>query len=222
MENEDRQTMAPCSECRKRTWHNVLHAVETNTGHGLVYRDRMIECAGCRAISLEHSQRWLDDKKPWSVQYFPSPATREVPEWVFDLQIGALGGDEGMKWAELFGEINAAMCGGQHRLALMGIRALLEQVMISKIGDQGSFAKNLNKFCEGGYISIVQRDVVDTVLEAGHAAMHRMFKPREEDLTLVLDIVEGVVAAIYIHPRGAEGLAARVTPRRTKGKPPTS
>ena len=50
-------------------------------------------------------------------------------------------------------------------------------------------------------------------LDVGDAAMHRGFVPSETDLTLALDIVEGVLAPIYDHRTEAEKMADRVPPR---------
>jgi hypothetical protein len=65
-----------------------------------------------------------------------------------------------------------------------------------------------------------------TTLDVGDAAMHRAFLPTENDLTLALDIVEGVLAPIYDHRTEAEKMTDRVPPRRPqpskKPEPPTS
>ena len=90
--------------------------------------------------------------------------------------------------AGLLHEIYQAIRGTQHRLAAMGIRALLEQIMVSKVGDRGSFFEHLNSFQELGYISLVQRDSLNNILETGHGAMHRGYRPKEADLILALDI----------------------------------
>ena len=105
---------------------------------------------------------------------------------------------------------------------MMGIRAMFEQIMIAKVGDQGTFAGNLRRFHDDGFISTVQRDSLDNLLQAGHATIHRMFKPSEVDLTTALDIIEGVFAAIFVHPDSAERLAKRVPdrPRRLSSPAP--
>jgi hypothetical protein len=118
----------------------------------------------------------------------------------------------------MFAEVYEALWGGQHRLALMGVRALLEQVMILKVGDQGSFAKNLEAFCEKGFVSRVEKEAMDAVLDAGHASMHRMYKPTESDLKIALDIAEGIFAAIYVHENAARELLGRVPKRLPSGK----
>ena len=114
----------------------------------------------------------------------------------------------------LLKEIYAAVAGGQRRLAAMGIRALLEQVMILKVGDIGGFDKKLDGFQDKGFISLVQRDAMRTTLDLGDAAMHRAFAPEWDDLNTALDIAEGVMAAIYGHPPASAKLGDRVPQRK--------
>jgi len=120
------------------------------------------------------------------------------------------------KLGNLLQEIYEAVAGGQLRLAAMGVRSLLEQMMVAKVGDQGTFAKNLNAFQEKGFISLVQRDAMSAILDAGHAVAHRAFEPLKDDLNTALDIAEGIFAAIYIHANAANKLADRVPPRPKK------
>jgi Domain of unknown function (DUF4145) len=205
---------APCSECHRETWHDVLHEVRRADEDGDVFGYRMIECAGCKTVSLEYSEYLHGPaEKADYRRYYPSPATRKPPPWSFELSWDWIGGVEGDNLGELLQEIYEAVRGGQHRLAMMGVRAMLEQIIIIRVGDQGTFAKNLERFHDAGFISTVQRDSLDKLLEAGHATMHRLFKPREADLTIALDMIEGVFAAIFVHPYSAEQLAKRVPDR---------
>jgi hypothetical protein len=150
------------------------------------------------------------------VHYYPSPVSRKKPQWLWWIE-----GEESKRaLRDLFLEIYEAVAGGQLRLGAMGIRALLEQVMVEKVGDQGSFARNLDAFQAKGFISLVQRDAMSAILDAGHAVTHRAFNPRKEDLNTALDIAEGVFAAIYIHTEAATKIADRVPPRHPR--PPKS
>jgi hypothetical protein len=54
------------------------------------------------------------------------------------------------------------------------------------------------------------------ILDAGHAAMHRGYKPSEADLITALDIAEGIVSAIYVHAEKARSVASRVPARALK------
>lgn len=85
--------------------------------------------------------------------------------------------------------------------------------MVSKVGDLGSFEMQLNEFEKAGYISFIQRDAMMATIDVGHAAMHRAYKPTEEDVKVALDIVEGVMAPLHHHQGKAEKMADRVSRR---------
>ena len=167
----------------------------------------MLSCRGCSTISLGHYRVWPDD---WGVdrRYYPSPVSRKEPAFV-----RCLSGEEHHKLHHLLEEIYQAVNGGQPRLAAMGIRALLEQVMISKVGDVGTFDQKLDKLQEQEYVSLLQRDAMRVTLDLGDAAMHRSFKPRAENINDALYIVEGVLSSIFVHEDAKERLAGIVPPR---------
>lgn len=169
-----------------------------------------MECAGCGAVSMANI--WNYGTEDDQNQYYPSPISRKPPDWSWKLTFFS-GADEA-KLGELLKEIYEAVQGKQHRLAVMGIRAFLEQLMILKVGDKGSFERNLEAFFQEGYISKIQRNAMSHILDSGHAAIHRMHKPTQEDLNIALDITESVTAAIYFHEEDAKSVSARVPPRR--------
>ena len=149
-------------------------------------------------------------------QFYPPSVSRRYPDWAFE--IGAqLSGEEGL--AEVFYEIYVAANNCLPHLALMGIRSIIERMMISKIGDNGSFTKNLKKFKEDGYISLLEFDHLNDILEVGHAVIHRGLEISDWELNTALSILENMLATIYIHPERASELATRVPPRPTGRKP---
>jgi hypothetical protein len=204
---------APCSGCLRTTNHKVLYSVEKkeNDIKGVFH---LIECLGCEAVSLSMQTAWDGDEL--ETQYYPSPVSRKRPEWLQELRSGWIGGQNYEQLGGLFDEVYEAVRGGQHRLAAMGIRAILENIMVAKVGDKGNFAANLEAFSESGYISLVQRDAMADILDAGHAAMHRTYKPSETDLKTALDITEGIFSAIYVHAEKARSVASRVPARKLK------
>ena len=125
-------------------------------------------------------------------------------------------GEETEQFEELLDEIYKATQNSLPRLAIMGVRALLEQVMIVKVGDRGSFAENLKGFHEAGYVSVVQFDALARILDAGHAVIHRGFAPEDEHLNTALDVMEGILAAIYVHDQEIKNLNI---PERSKKQP---
>ena len=96
----------------------------------------------------------------------------------------------------------------------MGVRALLDIVMKSKVGDH-NFKELVIEFQKAGYLSIRQSETLNTILEAGHAATHRAWEPTDQDVMTLLDITEAVIETTYLHEPRARVLDQRV-PRRPK------
>ena len=180
-------------------------------------RYAMLSCCGCGRVSLGYQRLWISDGSVDN-EYYPSPIMRKEPDWLWWILLSQYGERDEGHVAALLKEVYQAVAGGQRRLAAMGIRAVLEQVMIAKVGDLRTFDDKLDAFQAAGYISAIQRDAMRTTLDVGDAAMHRAFLPSEDELKVALDIVEGVLAPIYGHRNAAEKLADRVPPRPPRPK----
>ncbi|VVB63546.1 Uncharacterised protein [uncultured archaeon] len=141
-----------------------------------------------------------------TIRYFPPAISRSRPTWFNEFDSAYIRG--------ILQEIYVGLQNGTASLATMGIRALLEFVMIQKVGDKGTFTRNLDEFQKQGYISEGQRDILNVVLETGHAAMHRSYVPSQEDLITCMDIAESVIETIYIHPRKAKDLTKKLPKRK--------
>jgi len=63
---------------------------------------------------------------------------------------------------------------------MMGARALVDIFMTEHLGDIGGFQQKLDSLENEGYLSKVNRQVLEAALEAGHAAAHRGHKAEEE------------------------------------------
>jgi hypothetical protein len=61
---------------------------------------------------------------------------------------------------------------------------------------------------------------MNDILEAGHAAIYRFFKPDENELSTALDIIEGIFAAIYVYGEAAAKVADRIPSRPPRPKKP--
>jgi hypothetical protein len=204
---------APCILCTRVTAHKVL-AVQDRSEEGISDHYYFLACAGCGAVSMANI--WDPGYDGLEARYYPSPISRKPPDWVWKLRF--LFGNDERPLGELLHEIYEAVQGKQHRLALMGIRAFFEQLMIAKVGDQGTFGANLNKFLEEGFIAKIQLTAIKHILESGHAAIHRGYKPVEHDLNTALDILEAITETIFFHEREAKQVAARVPPRGSSAK----
>ena len=217
---------AHCSKCSGERRHELLHR-ETVRGSELIdekfsidWADRydMVKCCGCEAVALRH-QHWfsedteVDGRPVMYTNFYPPAVSRREPrwlEWIDDI----FQDKEQQSVAALLREIYVALYNDARRLAVMGTRALLEQMIVHKVGDNGSFAKNIEAFCAAGFISQKQKGKLETILEAGHAAIHRAFHPSQEDLNVLIDITESIVETVYAHEEKVKELKRRVPERK--------
>lgn len=220
---------AHCNKCLGWTKHKVLFGQST---HWIEYldsdrRDRidgcdtytLLECCGCERVWLLHEHWFSEDCDDEGTikynDYYPPMVTRKKPDWIMmglPIKLG-LG-----EFGDLLDEVYSALGVKAFRVAAMGIRALVERMMIDKVGDKGTFEKNIDAFFGGGFVAPFQQDMFrNTLIEAGHAAMHRDWQPSAEDLTTLLDIVEALMKAIYVDSAKAEEVGKRLPRRRGGG-----
>lgn len=192
-----------CNTCLGSRFHSVLfsttreHSREFGDGHSYheVTIFRVAECNGCESVTMHTSWQDSNQLEPVDDQW-PPKISRSLPRWMFQLFL-----EDNLNNPfkhEFIHEIYSSLNMGNLRLTVLGVRALLEQIMLELIDDQGSFNKNLAQFEESGFISRVQREAVLPVIEAGHASMHRGFKATKHEVEAILDVTENVIESIYI------------------------
>jgi hypothetical protein len=150
---------------------------------------------------------------------YPPPMPRRAPEWS-NIEMVDLFGDNTvpMPIVRIVHETYVAVQNASYSLAAMGVCAALELIMIDKVGDKGTFKAGLAAFLATGHISTRHADSLVSVLDAGHAAIHRGWLPSQRDVAILLDVMESVVESVYLHEVGAQELAQRV-PQRPKSLP---
>ncbi len=193
-----------CNICQNYTFHQLIHCYEQDLSQGGFYYERsykLFECCGCQDVKMECAEysdncNWDDNGVIPDISIYPPYTLRKKPSWV--LSFGAETGPVNRELLDLISEIYVSLQNGCNRLTVMGIRALIEHVMIQKIGDKGRFVKNMDEFESQGYISKIQRMALDQVLEAGHATIHRSYNPTYKEVIATMDIVENIVESIYM------------------------
>jgi hypothetical protein len=212
---------AHCNPCGGSTNHTIRAVVEksweadVDDSYSIHGGDRfaLLECLGCESVRMLH-ESWhsestdADGAPAIDEVYYPPSKFRPEPEWISQLS------EQKLSIARIFDEVYVAFLNNSTILAAMGVRAIIEAVMIDKVGDQGNFAANLVAFEKDGYISSRQLSVVKSALELGHATMHRGFCPSVTQLWAALDIIENLVHGIYVLPGKSQGVSASVPARK--------
>jgi hypothetical protein len=194
-----------CAHCGGDRHHVVLfldeydysqHYDEGWEGIGELEQTVVAACCGCESrVFLIRWQNSSDNGSAVSLMQYPTSVLRKFPPWFRSLSLSEA---ENPVKSGLLTEIYRALESKSLRLATLGIRALIEQIMIEKCADNGSFEKNLQVFEREGYISAVQRGALGPIIEIGHASMHRGHTPLMEDILHSLDVIEGIISAIYV------------------------
>ena len=212
------RSRAHCSPCGHLTNHDVIAVDREEYEETIEDRNfscydnyEMLKCRGCGAVTLRVISQHIEDREPRTTCY-PAAIARRVPEWMtgsFDTP------SIPFSVYFLMSEVYTAVQNDLLRLAGMGIRATLEELMRVKVGDHRTFKVLVDEFQKAGYLSTRQAGSLDSILEAGHAAIHRTWEPTATDIATLLDITESVIETAYLHERRARDLDERV-PKRPK------
>lgn len=209
---------AHCNTCGHHTKHLILvsrqHNGQQEDGYGDVIIQwcvtwELLECLGCETVALRKTTTSSEDWGESDVEYFPPAISRELPVWFSKLP-GNL--------RELMKELYAALHADSTRLVVMGARALLDMVIVEKVGDSGTFKDKLKELETQGFVSHRNREYLDAALDAGHAAAHRGYAAKPEEVSHVMDIVENLLQAVYSLPTATAVLKASTPPRPPKPK----
>ncbi|KAF1006427.1 MAG: hypothetical protein GAK28_02445 [Luteibacter sp.] len=140
--------------------------------------------------------------------YYPARLKRKRPEWLWMLwgaEVGYLG--------DLLREVYDALAADATMLAAMGVRAMLERLMVTKVGDQAAFANTIAAFLKNGSVSKREYACLKKILEVWQAATDRAFRPTKGDTFTPLDITEHLIADLYVHDGAVDCVSNRVLPR---------
>jgi hypothetical protein len=185
-----------CNECRGKTWHKLLKEAhdEGSEPYDEQYHlwwhivHQMFECCGCKSVVVRRTHEFSEWDYP-DIRYFPPQVSRHKPSWFHHIPF---------ELRSLLAEIYNSLDADTSALPLMGARALLDMVIVDKIGDVGSFTEKLKQLESQGFISQKNREILDAALDAGSAAVHRGYVPKLKDVHAVMDIVENLLQATYV------------------------
>jgi hypothetical protein len=194
--------------CEKTHWEMPIGAMVRTVTGGDTYQ--MLKCKGCDSISFRHS-KWCSEWDDVEAHYYPPEISRSKPSWWEDESIP-------QSQQYLLTEIYEALHNSSLRLAVMGIRSLIESVMVEKVGDNGTFGNNLAEFSTRGWLSEKQKETLEKIIDVGHAATHRDFSPSREDLGILMDIAEALVVGVYVHPLRGANLGRKIPPRMRRSR----
>lgn len=219
-----------CRICQRETGHESLAAGRVDgsekhekTGHNSFYvRSRqsfiVLQCRDCK--STIYCLETLNFRNPQLMQitcdrqteYFPPLPKRTRPEWLSNIQDG---------YQAILGEVYQAIDNSLFFLASTGTRTAVDQLIVEKIGDVGTFKDKIRKLVEDTSIDATEGEFLVALIDAGSASAHRSYKPTPENMNHMMEILEAIFYKLLIEPerkkeltRKAEELRQATPPRK--------
>lgn len=187
------------------------HSALSGMTIGFPYTENGTLCISESVLSKKSLARLLSEYYEWHFvnpksqitsleSYFPFDAGRN--SFFFNEKVPAVKPE----WYESLGEtqkalileIDCALSNNLEALPTIGLRTLLEVIMVEKIGDIGTFAKKVECFTKEGYVTSEMSETLSHVLDAGNASAHRAYFPSREDLITCVELVKHLMHGIYI------------------------
>lgn len=208
-----------CNECGREQQHKVAASHDSFNAEGEVEITRtaeLLECGGCgytilrRKVHFSEFQYQPGDLDP-DPEYIPGQKLRQEPVWLVSLSTNM---------REAFSETIRALNYDMPYLAAVGVRTVLDMVLVSKVGDYGRFETKLRKLEKNCHVTSSERERLKVLAEVGNAAAHRGFRADIGDLGIMIDILERIVQKLHVDPEKdkelsdhAKRIGAGVPPR---------
>lgn len=191
-----------CNQCQRNTRHEYLADVsqkdsEIYAGFGSIdwsYTYQILQCRGCNNVTY-HTEYWnsedADVEEGPFVQhtYYPPMMSRPKPAWVQQL-------DSDIQL--VLEEVYTSFYHSLRYLTAVGARTILDMMIVSKIGDIGTFQQKIDKLRNDGHITDKDKELIATLTETGNAAAHRGYAPSIKNLASILGILEVLLHKFYI------------------------
>lgn len=206
-------TQAWCNNCGRETQHKIIHTeeyeVENKEDVTLARKKDVLSCRGCKEFIIrEESSIVFLGNKNTQISYSPPRLWRQPPTWLVEL--GKI--DPDLKG--LLEEVYSAANDRQPRLLSMGIRAVLDRLMILVLNsDVGNFKNKLDKMVSEGNLTQNQSENIKIVIDAGSASSHRGFNPPRELREEMVIVMENLVREYYVTGPMLQTARLKIPPR---------
>jgi hypothetical protein len=171
----------------------------------------ILKCRGCDYVfiqtastnSEEYYQSYAEDGSTETIhsesfRYWPALSKRKRPEWMSDYGVDAAE-VEALSAAML--ELYGALENDLRMLAAIGIRTAYDIASeLLGIDSNLTFEKKLDALISSGRIGILDKDRLETMVDAGSASAHRGWRPSLSDLDTMMGVLEHFVYESFVAP----------------------
>ena len=169
----------------------------------------LLSCLGCETIFSERveyndsSGNYIDledGKREFSptikTSFLPPYEFFEIPNWIFGSELAEARFFDLMCMIE---EVYSALNSGSFALGCIGIRTCFDlSTELLGCEDSKTFAQKLDFLLDNNFITTTDRERLDILVEAGHAATHRKWKPNLQDTQILISELERFIFGAFV------------------------
>ena len=177
---------------------------------------RILQCRGCESVFFRKDfifSEYMDYKEnargeevpyfPAEITQWPAVSTRKRPDWHVELY------SIDVDLHRLFGDIYTALDNDLGVLAAIGIRTVFDRASeLLGVDPAETFAEKLTDLHTGGKIGLEEKGVLEKLADAGSAAAHRGWRPKEKELDAMMGIIESFLYRAFVIPDEAQKLVS--------------
>lgn len=232
MMSEVKRVKATCPDCGPDRWALVRAEFvnDVDDGSGTVWwrtEHRVLQCPACDRVYHQTDQIFSEDytygrdeageesiEYGHTIKHWPSPIKRETPAWVERLPLIDI--DLHRLLVELYGALEADLT----VLAAIGARTVFDRGSeLLGIDPAIKFEEKLQKLVTDGFIGSTERDALAVMTDAGSASAHRGWRPTEEQLETMLQILEAFLHRNFVLRTDLAELTNAI-PAKPRRRPP--
>ena len=201
---------AECSNCGGMRNCDILGMHSERVGDDNYQEDTtwyILKCRGCDQVFVQTVSTNSDDYDSFyeedgstgtthneTIKYWPALSKRKKPEWMSDYGID---GDLNAAMVELYGALENDL----RMLAATGIRTTYDIASeLLGIDPSLTFAEKLDALVSSGRIGSLDKDRLETMVDAASASAHRGWRPMPNDLNTMMDVLEHFVHESFVTP----------------------
>lgn len=223
---------ALCPTCNKEQNASIRGAYTTSWSdpdHPLDGRDeyRIFQCNGCDTVFFQHRNYFSLDEEPFydkdgntqfeeqpTIHYYPYPSVRLLPAWIESIS------DELLK--NILSETYEANNRQLPVLTAIGLRTVFDRATtLLKINAELRFEEKLSLLPGQKITDNLRKESMTVLVNAGNAAAHRAWKPKQNDIDQLMDLMENFIHHHFvIHKKIkkiAKGIPARKKAMKIRG-----
>lgn len=210
---DERETFV-CRFCGEKCFHRPI--LKNKIGETYFKTFTVFQCERCDNPTLMRAVYQSlgaenEDPKIKEKSYFPPLIFRMKPNWYDELE---------EKYRLILDEVYEAVDVKLFTLASSGVRTAIDSLLTEVLGDIGGFKQKLKALLEKDIVTREELELLDAIIDAGSASIHRGFSPDNDAINSMLEITEHVFHELCIRNKKSDKLKKlaenlrKITPKR--------